>query len=173
MISMLYIFFINKKTKLAYSPFLFIIKHISLFKKCQEKIILARFSRNLGITFDAGIPIIDALRLVGHTSQHASFHRVVHQVIARINTGIQLHRALATHPIFPPLMIQLIKIGEQSGTLVAMLEKITAFLEADIDQLAARLTQLLEPLIMIVLGALIGGLVVGMYLPIFKLGSTL
>jgi type IV pilus assembly protein PilC len=149
------------------------VKSLPLINNCYEKIILARFTRNLAITFDAGIPIIDALRLTANISQQSRFTSTIHQVINNVTTGIQLHRALALHVIFPPFMIQMIKIGEQSGMLVAMLEKITAFLEADIEQLISRLTQLLEPLIMIVLGALIGGLVVGMYLPIFKLGSTL
>ena len=150
-----------------------VVQKIPLLNKCQEKIILARFTRNLAITFDAGIPIIDALRLTANACQQRHFIIVIHQVITNINTGIQLHRALAMHALFPALMIQMIKVGEQSGTLVHMLQKITEFFEADIEQLFGRLTQLLEPLIMLVLGALIGGLVVGMYLPIFKLGSTL
>lgn len=150
-----------------------VIQKIPLLSKCQEKILLARFTRNLAITFDAGIPIIDALRLTANTCQQRHFIIVIHHVITNIHTGIQLHRALAAHTLFPALMIQMIKVGEQSGTLVHMLEKITDFFEADIELLFARLTQLLEPLIMLVLGALIGGLVVGMYLPIFRLGSTL
>ena len=90
----------------------------------------------------------------------------------KIINGEQLHTALQTSPLFPPLMIQLVKIGEESGHLEQMLLKIVEFYEAEIEHFFQCLSQLLEPLIMVVLGVLVGGLVIAMYLPIFKMGSV-
>lgn len=147
--------------------------HIPLLTHYQKKIILARFTQNIALTFGAGIPILDALRLSAATCTQQHFTRLIHQVITKIQSGIQLHRALAAYPFFPEQMIQLIKVGEQTGMLVEMLQKTSAFFEDDIEQFIQRFIQLLEPLIMLGLGVLIGGLVIGLYLPIFKLGNTL
>lgn len=90
-----------------------------------------------------------------------------------ILAGVQLHTAMQSNPLFPTLTIQMIKVGEESGMLEHMLEKIAELYEADIDYIVANLSQLLEPLIMVILGVLIGGLVIAMYLPIFKLGTVM
>jgi len=132
---------------------------------------LARFARHLALTLTAGIPLTDALLLTSSLDQ--DFHPTLRHLQTKIRSGLQLHRAMETLPCFPLLMIQMIKVGEESGKLEHMLDKLADFFESDIDQLLHQLTQLLEPLIMIVLGVLIGGLVMGMYLPIFKLGSRL
>ncbi len=138
-----------------------------------HKILLARFARNLAVTFAAGIPIHEALTLASHGSGNAEFDQTVLKMRQHLNAGHPLYHAMESLHYFPDLVIQMIKIGEESGMLVLMLNKLADFFEADIEQLIIQLHQLLEPLIMLVLGVLIGGLVIGMYLPIFKLGSAL
>ncbi|TAK79237.1 MAG: type II secretion system F family protein [Gammaproteobacteria bacterium] len=138
-----------------------------------HKIKLTRFVRYLALTLTAGLPITDALALAGASSQDPSFTTAILQLQSKIRTGLSLHRAMETLPHFPTLMTQMVKVGEESGKLESMLDKLADFFESDIDHLLHHLNQLLEPLIMVVLGVLIGGLVIGMYLPIFKLGSRL
>jgi type IV pilus assembly protein PilC len=134
---------------------------------------LARFARNLAITLNAGIPIRDALRLSGGMNSHSEFAHLITIVNRKINAGLQLHHAMSAQPGFPVLMIQLVKIGEETGMIDQMLNKTADFFESEVDLLLSQLGLLLEPLIMLVLGVLIGGLVIGMYLPIFNLGSAL
>ncbi len=149
------------------------ITQLPFIKSCRHKIICARFARNLSITFAAGIAITTAMKLAARVSVDEDFRIIVANVRNNISAGLQLHQAMRASHYFPLLMVQMIKIGEESGMLEAMLNKIADFFEDDIERNIATLNQLLEPLIMLVLGVLIGGLVIGMYLPIFKLGSTL
>ncbi|MFZ2315400.1 MAG: type II secretion system F family protein [Gammaproteobacteria bacterium] len=137
-----------------------------------HKIHLARFARHLAIAFAAGIPITDALLLSASTN-HQATARAFALLHNKVRAGQQLHRGMAELRFFPPMLLQMTKIGEESGQLDRMLHKSADFLEAEIEQWITRFNQLLEPLIMLVLGVLIGGLVIGMYLPIFNLGSTL
>ena len=148
------------------------VQTLPIINTIRQKILLARFAKNLSVIFAAGIPIIDGLKLSANACNDKTFAHTLFQVRNQISTGLQLHHAMANFPIFPVLMIQMTKIGEQSGMLAPMLEKMTDFYETDIDQLLSRLGHLVEPLIMIILGVLIGGLVIGMYLPIFQLGNT-
>jgi type IV pilus assembly protein PilC len=134
---------------------------------------LAKFARNLAMTFSAGIPITDALKL---TTSSNTFKKVIPEITRlnhQIKSGIPLHQAMQPMNQFPDLMIQMVKVGEESGRLGEMLSKIADIFESDIERTLKQLNQLLEPLIMLILGVLIGGLVIGMYLPIFKLGSLL
>jgi type IV pilus assembly protein PilC len=140
---------------------------LPIIKHYRHTISLARLSRHLAITLAAGLPITQALSISGQQKP------TIAKILSHLQAGQQLYAAMAVHTEFPPLMIQMIKIGEESGTLDAMLAKLADFFDADIDQLTTRIGQLLEPLIMVVLGALIGGLVIGLYLPIFTLGSAL
>jgi len=149
-----------------------IIYRIPFFRTTLHKMRLARFARNLSLTFAAGIPIINGLQYVTETSD-AEFHMTLIKLRQKVSSGIQLHIAMAEFCEFPIMMIQMVKIGEESGLLDVMLNKSTEFLEADIEQFLRRFSQLLEPLIMVVLGVLIGGLVIGMYLPLFKLGNVI
>lgn len=139
----------------------------------RQKIIFARFSRTLAMTFAAGLPIREALKLTGQTSTDLSFISAVTKLRNKVNSGLQLHQAMQTLSYFPDLMIQMVRVGEESGRLEHLLHKIADFFESDITHLIDRFSQLLEPLIMLLLGVLIGGLLIGMYLPIFKLGSVL
>jgi type IV pilus assembly protein PilC len=146
---------------------------LPLIKECLRKILLARFARQLAIAFAAGIPITEALTLAGNAHDNSEFTQTIVQLRNHINAGLPLHHAMEGLAYFPAFMTQMIKIGEESGMLEPMLSKTADFFESDIDQLVSRFHQLLEPLIMIVLGVLIGGLIIGMYLPIFKLGNIL
>lgn len=168
----LIIFYAKHSTSLKFK-LMRIINKFPLINRYHHKVILARFARNLAITFTAGIPITEALKLTADACNNTEFINIIARLRTKIISGLQLHHAMASSPFFPSLMIQMVKIGEESGMLEQMLDNVAGFFEADIDQLIERLNQLLEPLIMMVLGVLIGGLVIGMYLPIFKLGSVL
>lgn len=142
---------------------------IPLVRAYVHKIILARFFRNLAITFAGGIPIIEALKLAA-PNVNLAFSRTIIKLRNKIHAGHTLHSAMAMFPEFSNLVIQMIKIGEETGALEHMLDKLADFFESEIDQQISLLNQLLEPLLIIMLGVLIGGLVIGMYLPLFKLG---
>ncbi|OGT35210.1 MAG: hypothetical protein A3F11_02060 [Gammaproteobacteria bacterium RIFCSPHIGHO2_12_FULL_37_14] len=147
--------------------------HIPPIKQYMLKIIFARFARQLAITFSAGIPIIDALHLVSKISSDVKFTTSIALLKSKLHTGLSLNHAMQALAYFPEIMIQMIKIGEETGKLDFMLDKTADFMESDIDQITAQLSKMIEPLIMLFLGVLIGGIVIGMYLPIFKLGTTL
>lgn len=138
-----------------------------------KKFILARFSGTLSTILAAGLPLFDALKMTLPLHNNIVFASAIQHIGFEIAKGQRLYNAMQTHTLFPPLMLQMIKVGEESGTLEQMLEKITAFYEADIDYWTNNLSILLEPLIIIILGVLIGGLVIAMYLPIFKLGTVI
>ena len=140
---------------------------------CWHNIVLTRFMRQLSISLNAGLPLTDALKLITNSYRHHEFVAQLAQLRSKISTGLQLHQAMASSPYFPILMTQMIKIGEESGTLESILTKIADTYETQSNQFLQRCHELLEPLIMLVLGVLIGGIVIGMYLPIFKLGNTL
>lgn len=138
----------------------------------MQKIYLARFIKNLSVTLNAGIPIREALKLSNEQTQiHLPFD--LNQLMLMINRGQSLHFAMNSMTCFPHLIVQMVKVGESSGTLEYMLAKCANFLENEINHQLEKINQLLPPLIMLVLGALIGGLVISLYLPIFKLGSAL
>lgn len=159
--------------KFISSFFKFYFAELPLIKKNLHKIVLAKFSRYLALTLEAGLPITQALVLAAQPCQNQEFLKIILELRHKLNSGFQLNDALATFPFFPILMIQMIKTGEEAGKLEYMLNTIADFFETEIEQLINSLSQLLEPLIMLVLGVLIGGLVLSLYLPIFKLGSVL
>lgn len=138
-----------------------------------KKFIVARFTRTLATTVAAGTPINDALKMLIDINHNQVFKQATQQLQTDIAAGQSLHIAMRRSGIFPVLVIQMIQVGEESGSLEQMLEKIATFYESEIDYTVNNFSQLLEPLIIIILGVLIGGLVVAMYLPIFKLGTIL
>ncbi len=138
-----------------------------------KKFILARWSRSLTTLFAAGIPITDALKMLGQSVGNSLYKNAIHALYLDIFAGKQMHFSMQSCKLFPPMMIQMVQIGEESGTLEKMLTKIADFYESDLDQMIGHLSRLLEPLIMIILGVVIGGLVIAMYLPIFKLGAVI
>ncbi|MBQ0712985.1 MAG: type II secretion system F family protein [Porticoccus sp.] len=135
--------------------------------------VIARFARTLSTTFAAGVPLVDALNSVAGASGNAVYRVAIHKVRDDVTTGIQLHTALRNTKRFPVLLLQMAAIGEESGALDDMLEKAAEHYEEAVDNAVDNLTTLLEPLIMSVLGVLVGGLLIAMYLPIFKLGAVI
>ncbi len=146
---------------------------LPLIRHCVRQITFAWFMRNLAVTFNAGIPVIEGLKLTANISSHPEFISLVATLRNRVNAGLQLHQAMTELAVFPPLMTQMIKVGEESGMLAQVLDKTADFFASDIDRLLDRMSQLLEPLIMLVLGVVIGGIMIGIYIPIFRLGSAL
>jgi type IV pilus assembly protein PilC len=134
--------------------------------------IIARFARTLSTTFAAGVPLIDALDSVAGATGNAVYESAVYRVRDEVATGTQLNAALRATKIFPSMLLQMTTIGEESGALDDMLDKVAGYYEEAVDNSVDNLTSLLEPMIMSVLGILIGGLMVAMYLPIFQLGNV-
>lgn len=134
--------------------------------------VMARFARTLSTTFAAGVPLIDALTSVAGAAGNRLYSEAIIKVRDDVSTGIQLNTALKAKAIFPTLLVQMTAIGEESGALDAMLDKVAVYYEEAVDNMVDSLTSLLEPLIMSVLGVLVGGLMIAMYLPIFQLGAV-
>lgn len=134
--------------------------------------VMARFARTLSTTFAAGVPLIDALTSVAGAAGNRIYSEAIIKVREDVSTGIQLNTALKARSIFPTLLVQMAAIGEESGALDAMLDKVAVYYEEAVDNMVDTLTSLLEPIIMSVLGVLVGGLMIAMYLPIFQLGAV-
>lgn len=138
-----------------------------------QRVALARWSRTLASLYGAGITMLDALEPAGQSTGNRLYQGASQSVKQRISQGDSLSSSLMHQPLFSPLLIQMVHIGEESGTLDAMLNKVADIYEREVDDTVAMLGSLMEPLLMVVLGGLIGGLVIAMYLPIFELGSVL
>ena len=134
--------------------------------------IMARFARTLSTTFAAGVPLIEALDSVAGATGNIIYRKGVLAIKDEVATGIQLNQSMRSSNLFPTLVNQMTGIGEESGALDDMLNKVAIYYEESVDNLVDNLTSLLEPMIMVVLGVLVGGLMIAMYLPIFKLGAV-
>lgn len=137
-----------------------------------HKATVARFARTLSTTFAAGVPLIEALDACAGATGNVVYRKAVLQVKEDVATGQQLQFAMRSTGVFPAMALQMTAIGEESGALDAMLGKVATYYEDEVDNLVDGLTSMLEPLIMAVLGVLIGGLIIAMYLPIFQLGAV-
>ena len=133
---------------------------------------VARYARTLSTTFAAGVPLVDALDSVGGAVGNVVFRNAVRQIKEDVSAGSQLNFSMRTTNVFPALAVQMAGIGEESGNLDGMLEKVADYYEAEVDNKVDNLTTLLEPMIMSILGILVGGLIIAMYLPIFQLGNV-
>ncbi|BBT15028.1 type II secretion system protein F [Metapseudomonas otitidis] len=133
---------------------------------------VARYARTLATTFAAGVPLVDALDSVSGATGNIVFKQAVERIKQDVSTGMQLNFSMRTTGVFPTMAIQLTAIGEESGALDTMLDKLASFYEEEVDNAVDGLTSLMEPLIMSVLGVLVGGLIIAMYLPIFQLGNV-
>jgi type IV pilus assembly protein PilC len=133
---------------------------------------IARFSRTLGVTFRAGVPLVEALDAVAGATGNAVYGDAVRQVREDVAVGHQLQLAMRQTGVFPNMVIQMTAIGEESGSLDNMLFKVAEFYEEEVENAVDTLSTLLEPIIMVVLGTLVGGMVISLYLPIFKLAGT-
>ncbi len=137
-----------------------------------NKSAVARFGRVLSTTFAAGVPLVDALESVAGAVGNALYRDAVFKIKDEVSSGTQLQFAMKATGVFPSMAVQLCAIGEESGALDAMLEKVADYYEEEVDNLVDNLTTLMEPMIMAVLGILVGGLIVAMYLPIFQMGQA-
>ncbi|MEP5764431.1 MAG: type II secretion system F family protein [Halieaceae bacterium] len=134
--------------------------------------VIARFSRTLATTFAAGVPLVDALDSVSGAAGSIPYAKAIRQIRDDVTTGSTLFDSIQTTGMFPMMLLQMVSIGEESGALDEMLEKVATFYEDAVDNSVDSLSSLMEPIIMSVLGVLVGGLMIAMYLPIFMLGSV-
>lgn len=163
---------IRRSPKVAYAVDKYMLK-VPIIGQILYLSVMARFARTLSTTFAAGVPLIDALTSVAGAAGNRVYADAIIKVREDVSTGIQLNTALRTRSLFPTLLVQMSAIGEESGALDEMLDKVAHYYEEAVDNMVDSLTSLLEPLIMSVLGVLVGGLMIAMYLPIFQLGAVM
>ena len=137
-----------------------------------QKAAIARWSRTLATTFAAGVPLVEALDSVGPSAGNAVYKEATKQVQAEVNIGTSLAQSMQNTGVFPNMAIQMTQIGEESGSLDSMLSKVADYYEREVDETVDALSSLLEPMIMVILGVIIGGIVIAIYMPIFKLGQV-
>lgn len=150
-----------------------LILKLPVFGMMLKKVAVARFTRTLGTMIQSGVPILDALEIVAKTSGNVILEEIIYEVRASIAEGQTIAEPLSENDIFPGMVIQMISVGEATGALDTMLEKIADFYGEEVDQAVEALTSMLEPLLMLFLGGSIGGLVVAMYLPIFQMAAAM
>lgn len=149
-----------------------LILKVPVFGPLVRKATIARWARTLATMFSAGVPLVEALDSVAGASGNRVYFDATKRIQSEISTGTSLTVAMQNTDVFPNMVLQMTAIGEESGALDSMLSKVADFFEAEVDDAVDALASLMEPVIMVVLGTLIGGLVVAMYLPIFKMGSV-
>jgi type IV pilus assembly protein PilC len=143
-----------------------------IFGEIVRKSVIARWTRTLSTMFAAGVPLVEALDSVGGAAGNYVYKVATKQIQQEVSTGTSLTAAMGNAGVFPNMVVQMASIGEESGALDHMLSKVADFFDAEVDDAVEALSSLMEPLIMVVLGVLIGGMVIAMYLPIFKLGQA-
>ena len=145
---------------------------IPIFGNLIEKSVIARWTRTLSTMFAAGVPLVESLDSVGGAAGNYIYKSATQKIQQEVSTGTSLTNAMSNANVFPSMVIQMTAIGEESGSIDHMLGKAADFYEAEVDEMVAGLSSLMEPIIIVFLGTIIGGIVVSMYLPIFKLGSV-
>ena len=145
---------------------------LPIFGDVIRKATIARWTRTLSTMFAAGVPLVEALDSVGGASGNYVYSSATKKIQGEVSTGTSLTVAMQNANVFPSMVIQMCLIGEESGALDSMLSKVADFFEAEVDDAVDAMSSLMEPVIMVVLGGLIGGIVIAMYLPIFKLGGA-
>jgi type IV pilus assembly protein PilC len=145
---------------------------LPVFGNLVRKATIARFARTMSTMFAAGVPLVEALDSVAGAAGNRVYYDATKKIQSEISTGTSLTVAMQNSDVFPNMVLQMTAIGEESGALDSMLSKVADFYEGEVDDAVEGLSSLMEPIIMVVLGVLIGGLVIAMYLPIFKLGQV-
>ena len=145
---------------------------LPIFGEVIRKATIARWSRTLSTMFAAGVPLVESLDSVAGAAGNYIYYEATKNIQIEVSTGNSLMSSMANSNVFPRMVVQMVPIGEESGSLDSMLGKVADFYEAEVDDAVAALSSLMEPVIMVVLGTLIGGMVVAMYLPIFKMGMV-
>lgn len=146
---------------------------LPLLKNLVKKAIWARFARTLATTYQAGMPITDALPLIANVVGNRIYQKAVERMREQVIAGTALHVAAQNTRVFSPRMVQILAIGEESGSLASLLEKMAHLFEQEVDVAVENLSKLLEPAIMLILGIVIGGLIAALYLPIFRIGAVI
>jgi len=139
-----------------------------VFGPLFQKVALSRFSRNLGTMIHSGVPILQALDIVADTTGNVVIAHAVHDVEVSVRQGESLAKPLLEHPVFPPMVVQMMAVGEDTGSLDAMLHKISDFYDNEVEATTEALTSLIEPIMIAFVGAIVGGMIVALYMPIFK-----
>lgn len=145
---------------------------LPIFGEIIRKATIARFARTLATMFTAGVPLVEALDSVAGATGNRVYYEATKKIQSEVSTGTSLTVAMQNADVFPSMVLQMTAIGEESGSLDAMLSKVADFFEGEVDDAVAAMSSLMEPVIMVVLGVLIGGLVIAMYMPIFKMGKV-
>jgi type IV pilus assembly protein PilC len=172
-IAMFWTFFYFKKRSRKMREFLDrLALKVPIIGPILNKAAIARFARTLATMFAAGVPLVEALESVAGATGNIVYENAVMRMRDEVATGQRLQRAMETTELFPNMVVQMIAVGEESGSLDTMAGKVATFYEAEVDNAVDAMSSLLEPLIMVILGVLVGGLVIAMYLPIFKLGAV-
>ncbi len=146
---------------------------VPIFGALFRKVAVARFTRTLGTLVASGVPILDGLDITAKTAGNKVVEEAIMKTRESIAEGKTIAAPLQSSGVFPPMVVQMISVGEQSGALDSMLEKIADFYDAEVDQAVANLTALIEPILMVFLGIIVGGIIIAMYLPIFKLVTVI
>jgi type IV pilus assembly protein PilC len=149
-----------------------ILLRLPVFGDIIRKSVIARWTRTLSTMFAAGVPLVESLDSVGGAAGNHVYKLATKQIQSEVSTGTSLTVSMQNVNLFPNMVTQMVAIGEESGALDSMLSKVADFFEAEVDDAVDAMSSLMEPIIMVVLGTLIGGMVVAMYLPIFKLGAV-
>jgi type IV pilus assembly protein PilC len=146
---------------------------LPIFGDLFRKAAVARFTRTLSTLLSSGVPILDSLYITGKTAGNKVVEKVILDARQSISEGRTLTEPLVESQVFPPMVCQMINVGETTGALDSMLNKIADFYDDEVDSAVSNLTALMEPLVIVFLGVIIGGLVIAMYMPIFQLGTVL
>ncbi len=170
--ALLTIFFRGLKTRIGQEIIHPIALKLPIFGTLIKKVSIARFSRTLGTMLSSGVPILEALNICCRTAGNTVVEHEVHRVRLAISEGQTMAEPLVSSKIFPPMVVQMISVGESTGALDSMLNKIAEFYEQEVDTAVAALKQSIEPIMIVVLGLIVGVLVVAMYLPIFEMGKV-
>jgi len=140
---------------------------VPVFGQLFRKIAVSRFTRNFGTMIHAGVPLLQALDIVGETSGNLVIERAAKAVQESVRRGESLAGPLSQHPVFPPMVVQMMAVGEDTGALDTMLGKVADFYDDEVESTTEQLTSLIEPIMIVVIGAIVGGMVIAMYMPIF------
>lgn len=172
-IAVLVIFFIwwgkNKHTRKVREKIDPIKLKLPIFGGLNQKIAISRFTRNFGTMLGAGVPILQALDIVGETSGNMVIEDAIQDVKEAVRTGESLTAPLSKHSVFPPMVVQMMAVGEDSGALEVMLNKVSDFYDQEVESTTSQLTSLIEPLMIAVLGVIVGGMIIALYMPIFSI----
>ena len=160
----------NEKGRLLFDGF---ILKIPVIGNVLRKVVVARFTRTMGTLLAAGVPILDAMDIVAKTAGNVVVARAILHARTKISEGKDMASPLAETGVFPPMVVQMIGVGEQTGAMDTMLQKIADFYEDEVDVAVASLTSMIEPFMMVFLGVVIGGMIIAMYLPIFELAGNI